>query len=151
MGSSRFLYVGSFDYFAQRGIPMCPEDLVRHDCLLHRFPTTGTLEKWPLTRAASKPEVRLSASMTSNHVETLLHMVVQGHGIACLPDFAVKQAVADGALRTVLDDWANCCSTFQVLWPPIGSCHPGFGNLSISWPRTCSWNRIAIRPSVRIE
>ncbi|WP_390348925.1 LysR family transcriptional regulator [Variovorax boronicumulans] len=117
LGSSRFLYVGSIDYFAQRGVPMCPEDLVRHDCLLHRFPTTGTLEKWPLTRAASEPEVRLSASMTSNHVETLLHMVVQGHGIACLPDFAVKQAVADGALRTVLDDWANSCSTFQVLWP----------------------------------
>ncbi|WP_229426471.1 LysR substrate-binding domain-containing protein [Pseudoduganella violacea] len=61
--------------------------------------------------------MRLAAGMTSNHVETLLYMARQGHGIACLPDFAVRQALADGALATVLDDWTSASSTFWVLWP----------------------------------
>jgi DNA-binding transcriptional LysR family regulator len=117
LGAGRFVYVGAPGYFAQHGTPLRPEDLKQHACLLHRFPTTGTMEKWPLNRAPSDAGIRLTASMTSNHVETLLHMAVQGHGIACLPDFAVQPAVESGALRTVLDQWAGSSSTFWVLWP----------------------------------
>jgi DNA-binding transcriptional LysR family regulator len=117
LGAGRFVYVGAPGYFAQHGTPLRPEDLTQHACLLHRFPTTGTLEKWPLNRAPSDAGIRLTASMTSNHVETLLHMAVQGHGIACLPEFAVQPAVESGALRTVLDQWAGSSSTFWVLWP----------------------------------
>ncbi len=55
--------------------------------------------------------------MTCNHVETLLYMTLQGHGIACLPDFTVKQALANGTLLAVLDKWSDTSSTFRVLWP----------------------------------
>lgn len=117
LGSSRFVYVGAPGYFAQRGTPLHPEELTQHACLMHRFPTTGTLEKWPFVRPPSETVIRLTASMTSNHVETLLHMAVQGHGIACLPDFAVQPALESGALQIVLDRWAGISSTFWVLWP----------------------------------
>ncbi|UTY59265.1 LysR family transcriptional regulator [Massilia sp. erpn] len=117
LGSSRFLCVGAPAYFARYGVPEQPADLVNHACLLHRFPSTGLLEKWPLRRAGQDVDVRLPPGMTSNHIETLLYMARQGHGIACLPDFAVQQALADGALVTVLDEWTGAASIFWVLWP----------------------------------
>ncbi|MQL50512.1 LysR family transcriptional regulator [Photorhabdus khanii] len=117
IGSSRFVYVGAPNYFAQHGKPSQPEELLHHACLMHRFPTTGLLEKWPLRAGKSAVDIHLQAKMTSNHVETLLHMAIQGHGIACLPDFTVKQALASGTLLTVLDKWAGTSSTFRILWP----------------------------------
>ncbi|MBZ5788636.1 LysR family transcriptional regulator [Burkholderia contaminans] len=117
LGASRFLCVGSPGYFRRHAPPAAPEELAQHACLLHRFPTTGLLEKWPLHRQPGDPGVLPPASMTSNHVETLLHMAIDGHGIACLPDFAVQRAIDDGTLTTVLDAWTNASSTFWVLWP----------------------------------
>ena len=61
--------------------------------------------------------MRPAASMTSNHLETLRHMAIQGHGITYLPDFAVKSALDRGELVTALDEWAGSSSTFWVLWP----------------------------------
>ncbi|MCW7548148.1 LysR family transcriptional regulator [Photorhabdus sp. APURE] len=117
IGSSRFLYVGAPSYFAQYGKPSQPKDLLHHACLMHRFPTTNLLEKWPLCLGESGVDIHLQAKMTCNHIETLLYMALQGHGIACLPDFTVKQALADGTLLTVLDKWSDTSSTFRVLWP----------------------------------
>ncbi|MFD0706873.1 LysR family transcriptional regulator [Photorhabdus akhurstii] len=117
IGSSRFLYVGAPSYFAQYGRPSQPKDLLHHACLMHRFPTTNLLEKWPLCLGASGVDIHLQAKMTCNHVETLLYMTLQGHGIACLPDFTVKQALANGTLLAVLDKWSDTSSTFRVLWP----------------------------------
>ncbi|MCT8343193.1 MULTISPECIES: LysR family transcriptional regulator [Photorhabdus] len=117
IGSSRFVYVGAPSYFAQHGKPAHPGELLHHACLIHRFPTTGLLEKWPLCSGRSEIDIHLQAKITSNHVETLLHMAIQGHGIACLPDFTVKQALASGTLLTILDKWAGTSSTFRVLWP----------------------------------
>ncbi|PQQ26711.1 LysR family transcriptional regulator [Photorhabdus luminescens] len=117
IGSSRLVYVGAPGYFAQHGKPSHPGELLRHACLMHRFPTTGLLEKWPLRSGTSEVDIHLQAKITSNHVETLLHMAIQGHGIACLPDFTVKQALVSGELLTILDKWAGTSSTFRVLWP----------------------------------
>lgn len=117
LGASRFVCVGAPAYFKRHGTPTHPDDLTQHACLLHRFPSTGLTEKWPLRRDHRDIDFRPVASMTSNHVETLLHMAIQGHGIACLPDFAVQSAVDSNTLATVLDEWAGASSTFWVLWP----------------------------------
>lgn len=117
LGVSRFCCVGAPDYFQRHGIPGRPEDIARHACLLHRIPGTGLLEKWRLRRGDEDADMRPAASMTSNHLETLRHMAIQGHGIAYLPDFAVNAALERGELVTVLDEWAGSSSTFWILWP----------------------------------
>lgn len=117
LGVSRFCCVGAPDYFRRHGIPVRPEDIARHACLLHRVPSTGMLEKWRLRRGDEDADMRPAASMTSNHLETLRHMAIQGLGIAYLPDFAVNAALERGELVKVLDEWAGLPSTFWVLWP----------------------------------
>lgn len=117
LGVSRFCCVGAPDYFQRHGMPGRPEDIARHACLLHRVPGTGMLEKWRLRRGDEDADPRPAASMTSNHLETLRHMAIQGHGIAYLPDFAVKAALERGELVRVLDAWTGSSSTFWILWP----------------------------------
>ncbi|KGP00365.1 LysR family transcriptional regulator [Alcaligenes faecalis] len=117
LGTSRFVCVGAPGYFERHNMPERPEDLGQHACLLHRIPNTGLLEKWRLRRGEENADRHPAAGMTSNHLETLRHMAIQGHGIAYLPDFAVKQALERGELLTVLDEWTGSSSTFWILWP----------------------------------
>ncbi|MDR3379224.1 LysR family transcriptional regulator [Cupriavidus basilensis] len=122
LGAFRILLVASPAYLAQRGVPRQPTDLAGHACLQYRFPNSGKLEAWPLRRAAVDPELTLPTSMICNNIETRVCFALQGLGIACLPDFAIREALADGRLRTVLDDYVDRSGTFRVLWP--ASRHP---------------------------
>ncbi|EHP43782.1 LysR family transcriptional regulator [Cupriavidus basilensis OR16] len=117
LGAFRILLVASPAYLARRGEPRQPADLAGHACLQYRFPNSGKLEAWPLRRVAREPELNLPASMICNNIETRVSFALQGLGIACLPDFAIREPLADGRLRTVLDDYVDRSGTFRVLWP----------------------------------
>lgn len=117
LGSFRRVLVGSPEYFARRGTPQRPADLAHHSCLQYRFPNSGKLEPWPLLSPAGEPELRLPISMVCNNIETRVCFAMRGLGIACVPDFAIRDALASDSLRTVLDDYTNFEGTFRVMWP----------------------------------
>ena len=103
--------------FSARGTPRVPADLSGHAGLQHKFPSTGKLEPWPLCRPEGEADPVLLASMVCNTTEALLHVARDGLGIACLPDFMVRDAIAAGELVTVLDDFNQHQGTFRMLWP----------------------------------
>ncbi len=117
LGDFRILLVAAPAYLAQRGLPRHPADLAGHACLHYRFPNSGKLETWPLRRDESDPEPHLPTSMICNNIETRMSFALQGLGIACLPDFAIRDALADGRLLPVLGDYVERSGTFRVLWP----------------------------------
>lgn len=118
LGSYRVLLVATPGYLAQRGTPAKPADLVQHACLHYRYPSSGKLEAWPLkpTRSASG-EVALPMTMVASSLEALLHLVQDGRGIACVPDFSVKTQLAEGLLESVLDTYMTRAITFRIVWP----------------------------------
>ncbi|MFC5741269.1 LysR substrate-binding domain-containing protein [Dyella tabacisoli] len=122
LGSFQMLLAGAPDYFERCGTPQRPADLAGHTCLHLRFPNTGKLEVWPLRREPGEPDLHLPTSLICNNIEARLCFALRGLGIACLPDFAIGGALADGRLRTVLDDYVERVGTFRVLWP--ASRHP---------------------------
>lgn len=117
LGTFRIALAGAPDYFAQHGMPQKPADLEHHTCLHYRYPNTGKLEVWPLRREPDAPEVRLPTSMICNNIETRLCFALRGRGITCLPDFAIRDAVRDGRLVTILDEYVERTVAFRVLWP----------------------------------
>jgi DNA-binding transcriptional LysR family regulator len=117
LGSFQQRLVGSPDYFAQRGIPQRPADLARHTCLHYRFSTSGKLEIWPLRSVKGEPELHLPTSMICNNIETRMCFAIRGLGIACLPDFSIREALASGTLCSVLDDYIDFDGIFRVMWP----------------------------------
>lgn len=122
LGAFEMMLVASPDYLARRGTPTVPADLLQHSCLHYRFPNTGKLETWPLRLPYDVTELVLPTSMICNNIETRVCFAMQGLGIACLPDFAIHDPLADGRLHRVLADHVERTGAFHVLWP--ASKHP---------------------------
>ncbi|EPL9569334.1 LysR family transcriptional regulator [Providencia rettgeri] len=121
IGISQFFCVASPKYCSEHGIPQEPKELENHLCLVHRFPSTGLIEKWWMKYAADIPAyvdiTPVSKAMVSNHLDSLLFMAVNGHGIAYLPDFSIAEKVKKGELIILLDEWVGMKSEFHILWP----------------------------------
>ncbi|AKF46629.1 LysR substrate-binding domain-containing protein [Pseudomonas fragariae (ex Marin et al. 2024)] len=117
MGSFQLRIVGAPDYFARHGIPRHPGDLSQHACLLHKFPSTGRFEHWPLRREAGVDDLELPQAMVCNTTEILVDVARAGLGVACLPDFMILSAIRNGELIPVLDDYTVHTGTFRLLWP----------------------------------
>ncbi|WP_394779313.1 LysR family transcriptional regulator [Undibacterium sp.] len=117
LGTFSLRLIGSRDYFARAGIPKAPADLKTHACLHHKFPSTGKLERWPLRPDADGNDVELPTTMVASTLEPLIHLAEQGLGIICVPDFFVREQLADGSLVSVLENYIEHTGWFRAVWP----------------------------------
>lgn len=118
LGAFSQLLVASPDYLERHGTPRSLADLAAHACLHYRFPATGKVEVWPLLPMPDGSECRPPISMICNNMETRLCFALRGRGIACLPEFSVREALAAGQLRSVLADHVRPHTIgLGVLWP----------------------------------
>ncbi|MFC0709964.1 LysR family transcriptional regulator [Azorhizophilus paspali] len=122
LGTFQMRLVASPDYLTRRGTPVTPSDLHQHTCLHYRFPNSGKLETWALRQTPGEPELQLPTSMICNNIETRVCFALQGLGVAYLPDFAIREPLANGRLVPILTDRVERSGVFHVLWP--GSKHP---------------------------
>ncbi|WP_258002878.1 LysR substrate-binding domain-containing protein [Janthinobacterium sp. AD80] len=70
----------------------------------------------PQQRAAGQP-LGLPSMLNCNNVDTLLHFAGSGLGIAALPDFAVRAALAANHLQPILETHRQHQGAFRILWP----------------------------------
>lgn len=104
-------------YLAQHGTPVAPEDLVNHQCLRQRSPTTGKIREWPFSNAERSQRFILPERMSATTVDPLIQLALEGLGIACLPSFAIRSEIADGRLLSILEEDVTETEQFNVLWP----------------------------------
>lgn len=118
LGPYRSCLVASPAYLQNRGIPTKPADLLDHCCLHYRWQNSGKLYQWPFKKQqAIQAGESLPTTMVCSNVEALIYLAQAGRGIACVPDFAVKDSLADGRLEKVLSSSLLGGSTFHVVWP----------------------------------
>ena len=116
-------YLGSFNrhliaspaYLQAHGEPKKPEDLLAHHCMHYRYPSTGRLETWPLRYDG--PELRIPESLICNDIQTRICFAARGFGIAFVPDHSSRGALQRGEVVTLLDDYLDASSCFNLLWP----------------------------------
>ena len=118
LGTYRLHLVATPGYLAERGEPMTPSDLAQHACLHYRYPSSGKLASWPVRHSrAAAGALALPMTLVVSDLEALRYLAQDGQGITCLPDFSIKEALADGKLKTVLDRYMTQSTTFWILWP----------------------------------
>lgn len=117
LGPFRFVLCAAPCYLKRKGWPERLSDLELHDCLRYRFVTTGKIMDWTLTADPEITQLRLPSSLTLNNMEAMLMATIDGHGVAYMPDFLVKDAVARGDLETLLDAHTLDQGLFWVVWP----------------------------------
>ena len=113
----RLLLCASPAYLERYGTPAQVRDLQGHASIRFRHPNTGKLLDWPMLHATPDINARLRPVLACNNVEAVLRAAMLGLGIACLPDFLVRDALSEGQLVTVLDQQINAGGQFHAIWP----------------------------------
>jgi DNA-binding transcriptional LysR family regulator len=113
----RLILVASPEYIARRGRPNKASDLSNHDCLHFRFVRSGKVFKWPISAVPGAPDIRLPTRLTTNENMMLIQAAKRGLGIACVPDFTVREALASGTLCTFLEREVSQEIVWWAVWP----------------------------------
>ncbi|HYE42455.1 MAG TPA: LysR family transcriptional regulator [Caulobacteraceae bacterium] len=113
----RLVAVASPDYFAERGRPEHPRDLIRHRCINMRHETSGSLYAWEFEKDGEALRVRVDGQLTFNNSYAMIDAAVSGFGIAYLPDSIVQTQAASGALEQVLSDWSPPFDGYFLYYP----------------------------------
>lgn len=115
LGPFRFVLCAAPAYLRERGLPKAPTDIEQHDCIRYRFVTTGKLMEWNI--AAGDAPLRIRNTLVCNNMEAVLTAALDGHGLAYMPDFLVREAIQQGRLQALLPDCITDHGQFWAVWP----------------------------------
>ncbi len=104
LASCKHVLIASPDFLKTRPPILTPEDLKQQDCLLYSY-TTGAI--WPIFKDGKDYSFKVSPLMTSNNPHVLLEAAINGMGISLMPTFIASDAIRQGKLHTILDDYES--------------------------------------------
>lgn len=116
-GPLRMVVVAAPDYLARHGTPQTPQDLHDHACLRYRFGPTGSVYRWEFSRGGRPFVADTRAALIANDKSMLHQAALAGLGLIYEFPHHIADALASGALVTVLDDWTPPFSGFYLYYP----------------------------------
>jgi DNA-binding transcriptional LysR family regulator len=122
----RLVAVGAPDYFAARGIPQTPQDLVHHNCICLRLTTAGGLYAWEFQRDGRDIRMRVDGQLTFNSTLPMVEAALAGYGIAYVPEDIVADHIAAGRLHIALDEWSPPFAGYYLYYPSRRQNAPAF-------------------------
>jgi DNA-binding transcriptional LysR family regulator len=123
----RMTVVGSPAYLADRPVPKIPQDLMAHSCITIRLPTYGNLYAWEFVKDGKELQVQVDGQCIFNTTPQTLQAVLDGYGLAYVPEDLILSHVASGKLRRVLDDWCPTFPGYHLYYPSRRQSSPAFG------------------------
>src|SRR6476660_1089661 len=108
---------GSPAYFAQRGRPKSPKDLVAHDCIRTRF-ASGTYLPWRFRVKRRDLGVHVEGRLVVNSASLARRVAVEGLALIQTPLLLIASDLSEGKLKTVLEQWAPTPVTGFFLYYP---------------------------------
>jgi DNA-binding transcriptional LysR family regulator len=115
-GPQRFVVVGSPAYFAARGRPTHPREVLNHPCIRHRFPS-GASYAWEFEKDGEVIRVQPEGPLVTNSGELELAACEAGVGLLATFEGFVAGSIAAGRLETVLEDWLPPFSGPYLYYP----------------------------------
>ncbi len=88
-------------YLARAGVPLVPEDLAHHDCLLWTR-ENRVYDEWPLSMDGTTTLVRVQGRIRINDGMALVATACSGAGVTLLDRLLVEPELASGALVELL-------------------------------------------------
>jgi DNA-binding transcriptional LysR family regulator len=90
-------------YLARHGRPTHPSDLAQHACLTLSHVAGSRI--WPFAHGHDAIRVEVGGPIVADSAHMLLKLAISGAGIIRFGDIIVAQAIRDGLLVAVLEDW----------------------------------------------
>jgi DNA-binding transcriptional LysR family regulator len=111
--------VGSSKYLSRHGRPRHPLHLAEHVCIGYGHTTASDI--WHFKHKNGKTAtVRPAGPLRVNNGDAMMPVLLAGTGLGILPEFIVRDALADGRLEKLLPDWSLPSGSVHWVTPPGG-------------------------------
>ena len=111
--------VGSPHYLKQHGRLRHPLHLADHVCITYGHAMAP--ETWRFTSKNGKSAtVRPSGPLRVNNGDAMMPALIAGTALGVLPEFIVRDALADGRLERLLPEWSLSSGSVHWVTPPGG-------------------------------
>jgi DNA-binding transcriptional LysR family regulator len=104
--------VGAPAYFDWHSKPASLQELLKHNCINLRLPSSGGLYAWELRHEGRDLEARVRGQAVFTSTYAILNAALSGVGLGFMPASMVAPHVQEGRLVGVMADW---CPTFPGL------------------------------------
>jgi DNA-binding transcriptional LysR family regulator len=94
--------VGAPAYLEAKGRPELPSDLIHHECILYRFPTSGAIHRWEFSQDGKSFTVEVPGKIITSDSLLLISLARRGVGLTYSADLVAAEDVALGRLESVL-------------------------------------------------
>jgi DNA-binding transcriptional LysR family regulator len=115
LASYRFAVYGAPDYFASRGKPERPTDLVHHNCMIYSDSPWGA--EWHFTTSDNDQVVPITGNLQTNNAEALRLAAVLGQGLIYSPAFLISDELRTGRLVPVLSEFSTAERSIDAIYP----------------------------------
>ncbi|WP_036537650.1 LysR family transcriptional regulator [Oceanobacter kriegii] len=119
----RMAIAGSPGYFEQHGTPTQPEHLTEHRCINLRLPTMNNLLVWDLERQGQKVNLNVNSSLVFSDLKPIRQAAIEGLGLVYLPEDAIAEALDNGQLVRVLEEWCEPFPGYYLYSPSRETSH----------------------------
>ncbi len=108
--------VAAPSYFETMPRPLHPRDLAGHRCVRFRF-SSGVLYRWEFEKDGEELEIAVEGPLIVGEDRLNVEAAINGAGITFVFEGYVSDAIADGRLVRVLEDWCPPFDGFFVYYP----------------------------------
>ncbi|TIM30377.1 MAG: LysR family transcriptional regulator [Mesorhizobium sp.] len=122
----RFAVVGEESYFAEHPAPEKPQDLMQHNCINYRFPTSGALYVWEFEENGREIKIRVDGQLVFNNIFHVLDAALAGRGLGYVPEEMALPHIAKGRLARVLEGWSPYWDGYHLYYPSRRQSSPAF-------------------------
>ncbi|RTL71890.1 MAG: LysR family transcriptional regulator [Hyphomicrobiales bacterium] len=116
--------LGSPDYFAARGRPRRPEDLIDHDCIGYRYPTAKSVYRWQFHAGKRVTSVDTADGIIVNDHLTMVALARAGAGLVYTADLVARHELARGELQPVLQAFCRPSRGLYLYFPRRAQTQP---------------------------
>jgi DNA-binding transcriptional LysR family regulator len=116
LGSNPWVMVAAPAYLAERGEPRAPADLAGHACLV--YSSVQGDDRWRLVTPGGKVvSAPVAGPLRSNNLSAVLAAACAGLGLAILPRYVAREALAGGLVQEVMTDHGLQAQEMHAVFP----------------------------------
>ena len=142
-GETRRVVCASPAYLRRAGTPQKPEDLRHHRCI--RFTGLSRGQEWEFRQRGRPLRVRVDGPFATNQGDTAIDACKRGLGCGVFLAYQVREALAAGTLRLVLEAYEQPPLTVNIVYPHA-KLLPSRVRLFLDWFRPELGRRVAASP-----
>jgi DNA-binding transcriptional LysR family regulator len=116
-GQLRLVVVGAPSYFARRGVPAHPRELVDHDCLNWHPTADAPPYRWEFSENGRDFSLAVPARVLSTDASLNRRLAIAGMGVTLAFESHVRDALERGELASVLEEFCSPFPGYFLYYP----------------------------------